>query len=286
MARKRMIDPSFWTDEKLGECSANERLLFMGLISNADDSGRGRAGAKLLKATIFPYDDATADDVDGWLIKLASLGMVRLYNVNSQRYFELNNFLKYQTIQKPKTSSIPSFADADPAPEKSENNDDTIQVQYEYDTNTVPVQYEYSLKERKGKGIERKGIEGKEEGKERTEAVAKNVVNALNAKAHVSYLPTAPKILEMVALLLANGHTEEELLAVVGMTCAKWHGTDKQSLLRPSFLFGEHFEELLAGDISAPVSKQKQTAAHSYDARGSTNYDGVFATLADLEGDT
>ena len=38
-----MIDPNFWTDEKLGECSIQERLLFMGLISNADDEGYGRA---------------------------------------------------------------------------------------------------------------------------------------------------------------------------------------------------------------------------------------------------
>ena len=50
MARKRMIDPNFWTDEKLGECSIQERLLFMGLIGNANDEGYGRANSKLIKA--------------------------------------------------------------------------------------------------------------------------------------------------------------------------------------------------------------------------------------------
>ena len=71
MARKRMIDPSFWTDEKLGECSVNERYLFMGLISNADDEGYGRANPKLLKSLLFPYDDdLRTSDLEKWLSRL------------------------------------------------------------------------------------------------------------------------------------------------------------------------------------------------------------------------
>ena len=64
MARKRMLDPNFWTDEKLGECSRDERLLFMGLISSADDEGYGRANPKLLKSLIFPYDDLRTSDLE------------------------------------------------------------------------------------------------------------------------------------------------------------------------------------------------------------------------------
>lgn len=107
MARKRMIDPSFWTDEKLGECSVYERMLFMGLISNADDEGRGRASAKLIKATIFPYDDITADEVESCLLKLGNYGMLQLYTVNGQRYYALKNFLKYQLINRPTKSNFP-----------------------------------------------------------------------------------------------------------------------------------------------------------------------------------
>lgn len=115
--------------------------------------------------------------------------------------------------------------------------------------------------------------------------ITTEILAELNCLANTKFSSTA-KTEEYIAKIIESGHSKNDILTVIKNACTQWRGTDKQSLLRPYFLFGEHFEELLAGDISAPVSKQKQTAAHSYDARGSTNYDGVFATLADLEGDT
>jgi hypothetical protein len=108
MARKRMIDPSFWTDEKLGECSIQERYLFMGLVSNADDEGYGRANPKLLKSSIFPYDDLRASDLEKWLSRLGGLKLVVLYTVKEQAYYYLPNFLKHQIINKPTKSQYPS----------------------------------------------------------------------------------------------------------------------------------------------------------------------------------
>lgn len=109
MARKRMIDPSFWTDEKLGECTMQERLLFMGLISNADDEGYGRANPKLLKSLIFPYDDLRASDLEKWLSHLGGLHIVVLYEYNGQTYYNLPNFLKHQTINRPTETSFPKL---------------------------------------------------------------------------------------------------------------------------------------------------------------------------------
>ena len=54
------------------------------------------------------------------------------------------------------------------------------------------------------------------------------------------------------------------------------------SPLRPSFLFGEHFEELLGGDISAPAPKQKKTSAHSYDIRPNMDYSHAYTDLSEL----
>jgi len=108
VARKRMIDPSFWTDEKLGECSVNERYLFMGLISNADDEGYGRANPKLLKSLLFPYDDdLRTSDLEKWLSRLGGLSLIVLYEVNGQTYYYLPNFIKHQTINRPTKSSLP-----------------------------------------------------------------------------------------------------------------------------------------------------------------------------------
>ncbi|MEG1997209.1 MAG: hypothetical protein RR051_02075 [Clostridiales bacterium] len=112
MARKRMIDPSFWTDEKLGECSMQERLLFMGLISNADDEGYGRANPKLLRSSIFAYDDLRTSDLEKWLSRLGGLNLIVLYEVEEQAYYYLPNFSKHQTINRPTKSIFPGISDA------------------------------------------------------------------------------------------------------------------------------------------------------------------------------
>ena len=57
MARKRMIDPEFWSDEEIATLSFPARLFYIGLWNFADDEGKGKGHSKLLKAQIFPYDE-------------------------------------------------------------------------------------------------------------------------------------------------------------------------------------------------------------------------------------
>lgn len=136
-----MIDPSFWSDEKLGECTIQERFLFMGLVSNADDEGYGRANPKLLRSSIFPYDDLRASDLEKWLSRLGGLKLVVLYTVDGQAYYYLPNFSKHQTINKPTKSAFPK-----PLPE-------------DYGSTTVGLPEDYLLREEKGKEEEEKGKE-------------------------------------------------------------------------------------------------------------------------------
>ena len=150
MPRKRMIDPSFWTDEKLGECTRDERLLFMGLISNADDEGYGRANPKLLRSSIFPYDDLRVSDLEKWLSRLGGFGMIALYEVNGQTYYYLPNFTKHQTINKPTPSVFPKPQDAssgDPAIT-------TVGLQEDYRRTTVGLPPK--RKEEKRREVEKK----------------------------------------------------------------------------------------------------------------------------------
>ena len=112
MARKRMIDPDFWTDEKVGTLKRDERLLFMGLISNADDEGRGRANSKLLKSSIFPYDDdIKAKDVDVMMQNIAGLNLAIIYKADGQDFYCLPNFLKHQNINRSTASRLPAPTD-------------------------------------------------------------------------------------------------------------------------------------------------------------------------------
>ena len=63
MARKRMIDPSIWTSESFMSLRNRQRLLFIGLISHADDYGKLKADPKSLKAKIFAGDSISPSTV-------------------------------------------------------------------------------------------------------------------------------------------------------------------------------------------------------------------------------
>lgn len=107
MARKRMIDPNFWRDEKISELTCMERLLFIGLWTFADDEGRGRANPKLLMSDIFPYDSIKISDMNKSVERLNALNLIKIYQVDEQMYYSVNNFQKYQTINRPSPSIIP-----------------------------------------------------------------------------------------------------------------------------------------------------------------------------------
>lgn len=109
MARKRMLSPEFWTDEKLGDCTRDERLLFMGLISQADDKGRGQGNPKLVKALVFPYDDDITTNMTASMLKrLAAMKLIALYDDgHDHQYYWLPRFLKHQVINKPIPSKLP-----------------------------------------------------------------------------------------------------------------------------------------------------------------------------------
>lgn len=112
MPRKRMIDPSIWTDENFGELSERGRLLFIGLFSMADDEGRGEASAKVLKGKIFPYDEGLRiADVSKTLKEIGSKMSVDFYARNGREYYALRNWKTWQKVEKPTPSRIPAPID-------------------------------------------------------------------------------------------------------------------------------------------------------------------------------
>ncbi|RXZ84455.1 hypothetical protein EBB07_00060 [Paenibacillaceae bacterium] len=108
MARKRMIDPKFWEDGKIGSLEPLARLLFMGLISQSDDEGRLNGHPSLIKSSIFPYDgDITIEKVEGWLEQLSGFKLIIRYEIDFQKYIQVTNFIKHQTINRPQVSKLP-----------------------------------------------------------------------------------------------------------------------------------------------------------------------------------
>lgn len=147
MARKRMIDPGIWASEDFGSLSTLAKLVFIGLFSNADDEGYGRAKPIYVKSILFPYDeDIRVADVDKTLKEIASKMSVTFFNgENGNRYYKLDNWLKWQVIQKPvpskiKLSLIEDDYNTSTIPVQDEYNTSTRLVQDEYNTSTIPVQ--------------------------------------------------------------------------------------------------------------------------------------------------
>jgi hypothetical protein len=165
MARKRMIDPSFWEDCDLGELPATARLLFIAMFSNADDEGRILADVRHLKRTAFAYDETTADEIERALDQLASTcSNLEFYEANGRRYAAFLKWREYQYIQKPHPSKLPAPPSAEASrtkgepvtdeeqtglPAKPEASDKApLALSEPYDTGTIPVSDESHLVER------------------------------------------------------------------------------------------------------------------------------------------
>lgn len=101
----RIIKESICTSEKISALSDFEFRLWIGLITQADDAGRGDARAAVLKGRIFPFRERlTIKDIDAALAKLADKGCVGLYHVDGKPYFYFPTWTKHQRIRdcKPK----------------------------------------------------------------------------------------------------------------------------------------------------------------------------------------
>jgi len=107
MARKRMIDPEFWSDEKIANLSPHARLLFIGMWNFADDTGIIKSRPEYLKSAIFGYDDFENKEILAWIREIESQNFIFSYIINGQHFSIILNFLKHQVINKPTPSKLP-----------------------------------------------------------------------------------------------------------------------------------------------------------------------------------
>lgn len=108
MARKRMIDPKIWSSEDFSEMSYFSRLVWIGLFSNADDEGRGKANYAYIKSQIFPFDeDLSIKKIEASLKEIEKSMSIEFYQVDGKRYYQLLNWERFQTINRPSPSQIP-----------------------------------------------------------------------------------------------------------------------------------------------------------------------------------
>ena len=101
----RIIKESICTSDKISSLTDFEFRLWVGLITQADDAGRGDARPAIIKGRIFPLRDrVTVKDIDAAVHGLAAKGCVSLYTVGRKPYFWFPTWSEHQRIRdvKPK----------------------------------------------------------------------------------------------------------------------------------------------------------------------------------------
>ena len=93
MARIRAVKPEFFRNEQLAELPFEDRLLFVGLWTQADKAGRLEDRPKRLKGELFPYDDL---NVEASLGRLANAGLIVRYEGNGVRLIAIPTWHKHQ----------------------------------------------------------------------------------------------------------------------------------------------------------------------------------------------
>jgi hypothetical protein len=103
--RTRQLRPEVWQDPAITRLGPWERLLFLGLISLADDEGRFVASPAAIHAHVFPCD---ADVKIGlWLEALRKERLIALYKVEGTVFGELRSWRRHQAIKAPRPSKLP-----------------------------------------------------------------------------------------------------------------------------------------------------------------------------------
>ena len=108
MARKRMLSPDIWESSSFSKLSDFAKLVFIGLISNADDSGKGKANPSYIRSRLFPNDEERRiTDIKKALSEIALTMSIILYEVNGDSFYLLTNWARWQKIDRPTPSKIP-----------------------------------------------------------------------------------------------------------------------------------------------------------------------------------
>lgn len=97
--RRRAIDPKIWESPHFKRLVILDRLIFVGLITTADDYGKLNGEEAIVRSRIFPYDDISLEEIEKSLKKLVDERMVQRYEVDGNKYIKIIKWDEYQTFR-------------------------------------------------------------------------------------------------------------------------------------------------------------------------------------------
>ena len=226
--RIRTIKPEFWESESLGRVSREARLLFIGLFSCCDDSGRTRAASRLLASRLFPYDLDAINKIDGWLQELSTEGCIRVYRVDGETYLDIPKWLSHQKIDRPSESKLPKFDESSRVLAKCSLG--TGNREQGTGTPLTPPQG--------GMG----GVDPAEEkALTRTKRLAKArpILFYLNEKTGRRYSDTENNLSIIAARMDEVDWDQSGAFRMIDRQVERWNGTPQEEYLRPTTLFNK-----------------------------------------------
>lgn len=99
----RIIKESICTSASVDSLPWFEEVFFYRLIVNCDDFGRTDGRMQILKAKLFPLKDVPTGQIEAALARLQDAGMLIVYACSGQRYIQLSNWEKHQTVRNKKS---------------------------------------------------------------------------------------------------------------------------------------------------------------------------------------
>ena len=122
----RIIKESICTSDSVDRLTWFEEALFYRLIVNCDDYGRFDGRIAIIKNRLFPLkENLTAKTVKDGINKLASVGLVSLYEVDGKPYLHLPTWNDHQNVRATRSKY--------PAPEEGLNTSEYICNQMQSD---------------------------------------------------------------------------------------------------------------------------------------------------------
>lgn len=232
MARARNIKPGFFLNERLVEQPFEYRLLFVGLWTIADKSGRLEDRPKKIKMCVFPADDV---DIDGGLNELTKNGFLIRYSVGDKSFIQIVNWDKHQSPHHTeRESEIPEF-------QPTSNGEVTVKTQKCLRENPpdslIPdslIPEVTTLSDSQANTDESVQLKN---GKAKFSEDAKEVISFLNLKTGRNYRPVLVN-LDIIASRLKEGATLQDCKSVIAKKTREWRGDEKmEPYLRPATLF-------------------------------------------------
>lgn len=241
-SRSRIIRPSFFINEDLGDLEPLTRLLFAGLWTIADRDGRLEDRPKRIKALILPYDDVDADKM---LRDLQNRGFIARYIVDRSSCIQIINWSKHQKVHYlEKASDIPPYSPSTQDQDEVDLNSD--QTQDELEPNSKSIQADDGAPSIEViEVIEERGIE-----KEEKDIIPYlDIINYLNEKTGKNFRAGIEKTERFIKARWGQGFRLEDFKRVIDNRVEKWQGDGEMSeFLRPETLFGNKFEGYLNSD--------------------------------------